>query len=220
MNHVPMSHEEAITKQMVERFALGELTGEDREKFEAHFFDCQECFDDVRLTSEFLHHARHVLSDEPEKGWLARMTADLWRPAPALVSALLLCVVGAAFYQNQKIDAMRTPRVESRYFLGGQTRSPQGEKPIAVHTDVPVSLIVEFTPSAEFKSYQAQILSDSGQVKYSIPLNPQGGDVSVGIVLPAESLKEGKYNVVILGKPGAGDAKDIGGGSFYLQFVN
>ena len=155
-----------------------------------------------------------------ERSSLARMTADLWRPAPVLVSALLLCVVGAAFYQNQRIDTMRRPRVESRYFLGGQTRAPQGEKPIVVHRDAPVSLIVEFTPSAEFKSYQAQILSDSGQVKYSIPLNPQSGDVSVGIVLPAESLKEGKYNVVILGKPGAGDAKDIGGGSFYLQFVN
>ena len=117
MNHVPMSHEEAITKQMVERFALGELTGEDREKFEAHFFDCQECFDEVRLTSEFLHHARYVLSREPEKSWLARMTADLWRPAPALVSALLLCVVGTAFYQNHKIEMMSRPKLEARYFL-------------------------------------------------------------------------------------------------------
>src|SRR5437016_6591666 len=204
MNHVPMSHEEAITKQMVERFALGELTGEDREKFEAHFFDCQECFDEVRLTSEFLHHARYVLSREPEKSWLARMTADLWRPAPALVSALLLCVVGTAFYQNHKIEMMSRPKLEARYFLGGQTRSPQNEKPIVVRRDVQLSLNVEFTPSNEFKSYQAQIVSDSGQVKYSMALNPQEVDDSVSVVLSPESLKEGKYNVVILGEPRSG----------------
>src|SRR5437764_1172693 len=190
MSHDPMSHEEATKNQMVERFALGELRGNDRERFEAHFFDCQECFDEVQLTSEFLRHARSVLSREPEKSWLSRMTADLWRPAPALVSALFLFVVGTTVYQNYIIDALKKPKAETRYFLGGQTRSSQQEKLFVVHHDAPLSLKVEFTMENEFKSYRAQIISNSGKVKYSIPLNPQEGEDSVDIALPSESLKE------------------------------
>ncbi len=220
MSHDPMSHDEAARDQMVERFALGELRGSDRERFEAHFFDCKECFDEVQVTSEFLRHARSVLSREPEKSWFSRMAADLWRPAPALVSMLFLCAFGTTVYQTFRYAASIKPKVESRYFLGGQTRAPQGEKPIVVHNNIPVSLSVEFTPGSEFKSYRAQIMNDSGKVKYSIPLNPQEGDDSVSVVLPPESLKEGKYNLVIFGNPGTGPPKDLGGGSFYLQLAN
>ncbi len=220
MSHDPMSHEEAAKNQMVERFALGELRGIDRERFEAHFFDCQECFDEVQLTAEFLRHARSVLSRGPEKSWLSRMAADLWRPAPALVSVLFLCAVGATVFENFRIAALVKPRVESRDFLGGQTRSSQQEKLFVVHHDSPLSLRVEFTMENEFKSYRAQIISDSGKVKYSIPLNPRQGDDSVDLVLPPESLKEGKYNLVILGNPWSSPPKEIGGGSFYLRLVN
>lgn len=220
MSHESMSHEEAAKNQMVERFALGELRGSDRERFEAHFFDCQECFDEVQLASEFLRHARSVLSREPEKGWLSRMTAALWRPVPALVSALFLCVVGTAAYQNHKIDALREPKAATYYFLGKQTRAPQAEKPVIAHSDTPVSLSVVFTPESEFKSYRALITSDSDKVKYSIPLNPQEDDDLVYVVLPPGSLKEGKYNLLIIGNSGTGSARDIGGGSFYLRLVD
>ena len=228
MSHDPMSHEEAAKNQMVERFALGELRGNDRERFEAHFFDCPECFDEVQLTSEFLRDARSVLSREPEKIWLSRMTADLWRPAPALVSVLFLFAMGAAAYQNYKIDALRKPKIESRYFLGKQTRAPQGEKVIRARKDVPVSLKLELDQALdqanEFKSYQVQITNDSGKVKYSIPLDPQvdpqEDDYSVSVVLSPKVFKEGKYHVAIFGNQRAGSPKDIGGGSFYLQFAN
>jgi hypothetical protein len=220
MSHDPMNHEEAAKNQMVERFALGELRGSDRERFEAHFFDCQECFDEVQVTSEFLRHARSVLSREPEKSWLSRMTADLWRPAPALVSVLLLFVVGAAVYQNLQIAAFKKPKAATNYFLGKQTRAPQAEKPIIAHSGAPISLSVVFTPESEFKSYRALLTGDSGKVRYSIPLDPQEDDDLAYVILPPGSLKEGKYNLVILGNPSSGPFKDIGGGSFYLRLVD
>lgn len=220
MSHDPMSHEEAAKNQMVERFVLGELRGSDRERFEAHFFDCQECFDEVQLTSEFLRHARNVLSREQEKSWLSRTTADLWRPAPALVSALFLCALGTAAYQSLRVVALIKPRVESQHFLSGQTRAQGDERRIVVRHGDSVSLSVEFAPGSEFKSYQAQIISVSGKIKYSIPVNPEEGEVSVSIVLPPGSLKEGKYNLFILGNSGSGSSKDVGGGSFYLQLAD
>jgi len=48
----PVSHEEAIKQKMAERFALGELPDEDRARFEAHFFDCKQCFENTRLSAE------------------------------------------------------------------------------------------------------------------------------------------------------------------------
>ena len=43
-----MDHAEAINKGAVERYMLGQLSGSDCEEFEIHFFECQECAQELR----------------------------------------------------------------------------------------------------------------------------------------------------------------------------
>jgi anti-sigma factor RsiW len=43
-----MNHWEATKNLVVERYILGELDEAQRDEFESHFFDCQECAEDLK----------------------------------------------------------------------------------------------------------------------------------------------------------------------------
>src|SRR5215472_3383639 len=98
-----MNHEQAVRGQAVERYVLGELTPEERDAFEGHYFDCSHCFEQVKLSAQFLHHAHEVLDPEPEKGWLAAMLGDLRRPVAAFATAALACAIGIGIFQQVQI---------------------------------------------------------------------------------------------------------------------
>lgn len=219
MNIDVMSHEQAVSYQAPERYLLAELTQDERQAFEAHYFDCPACFDQVRLGAQFLGHASAVLDPEPEKGWLARMLGDLSRPAPAFASAMLVFAIGTGVYQHATIADLKAPRVEFRYVLRGDQRGGPA-KQVRVARKAGLSLSVEFTPKPEFTAYEAQIVTESGRVKYSVPVTLQGTQDSITIALPADALDAGKYSVVVQGQAKDGAKTEVVRGWFDLQFVN
>ncbi len=220
MNNDVMSHEQAVNKQVAERYLLAELSQEEREAFEGHYFDCPVCFEQVQLGAEFLRHTRDVLDPEPEKGWLARALGDLRRPAPAFATAALALAVGIAVYQQSAIAGLKAPRIESRYMLTGQAKAEGSARILSVSHKAGLSLKVEFLRKPEFTSYEARILSASGKVKAALPLPAAVTDDSVAISLAAETLDAGAYSVVVYGIDAAGARTEAGSGAFALQFVD
>jgi hypothetical protein len=226
-----ISHGHAVQNQMAERYVLRELPEDQREAFEAHYFDCNECFRDVKLAAEFLHHTHVVLPPGREKSGLARLTADLWPPLPAFAAVLLFCALGFNVYQRQKIESLKAPRAESRYFLSGEARSrgdgaasgdlarERGPEPklISIPRDLPVSLEVEVQRDPTFRSYEARILDSSEKLRFSIPLTLGQDDISASIVIPPGSLSEGRYSLVVMAQKIEDGEKEVGRGSFYLQ---
>src|SRR5438094_2310870 len=90
-----MDHDTATRMNAPERYFLGELSGEDRDAFEEHFFSCLECTEDVRALTVFAANAKAVLRREstgpaPHAGMLLSGRA-LWISA-GLNLALLLGV--------------------------------------------------------------------------------------------------------------------------------
>src|SRR5437868_9577060 len=59
-----MDHETAIRINATERYFLGELSGEDRDAFEEHYFCCPDCSEDVRAMTVFAANAKAVLRQE------------------------------------------------------------------------------------------------------------------------------------------------------------
>lgn len=59
----PMTHDDALRTMAAERYQLGEMTEAEREAFEAHYFECQQCAEDVRVGA--------VLHDGARAGWVA-----------------------------------------------------------------------------------------------------------------------------------------------------
>jgi len=217
-----MSHDQAVSSHAAERYIVGELSGAERESFEGHYFDCPDCFEQIsvdgRLMGEFLGHAREVLDPEPEKSWLAQMLADLRRPAPVFVSALLLCALGIGTYQQVQIADARKPKVEASFFVPNDVKG--AAKAISVSRKAQLSLRADFTPSSEFSSYRAQIVAESGKVEYVLPLAAGQTGYSITIGLPASSLSAGTHFLVIEGRKSDGSVTELQHGAFDLQFVD
>jgi len=49
-------------KGTAERYVLGEMADVERDEYEAHFFSCEACADDVRAAAAFLANARSQLA--------------------------------------------------------------------------------------------------------------------------------------------------------------
>jgi len=211
-----MNHDEAVSSHAVERYILGELSSNEREAFEGHYFDCSDCFEQIRLGGEFLARTREVLDPEPEKSWLAAALGDLRRPAPVFASALLFCAVGICAYQQSVIGGARRPRIEASYFL---TDARSASNHVEVSRKARLSLRVPFH-KGEFASYQAQIVTEAGKVRYTIPIPDQHAGDSITIGLRADELDAGRYSVVIQGLSKDGAASEVGSRSFELAFVD
>jgi anti-sigma factor RsiW len=60
-----MDHSEAVRRGAAEKYLLDELLSADRDEFEQHFFDCQECAADLNGAAAFLHAAQIELKRSP-----------------------------------------------------------------------------------------------------------------------------------------------------------
>ena len=94
-----MNHQEAQRREAVEKYLLEELPPPERDEFEEHFFDCQECASDLKTTAAFIDEAKRQLGRAPAAAPAPRARPRfrfefLWRPAFAAPAfALLLAVI-------------------------------------------------------------------------------------------------------------------------------
>jgi hypothetical protein len=218
MNLETMNHDQAVSSHAPERYLLGELDPEERDAFEGHYFDCAACFDEIKKGSQFLSYSREVLDPEPEKGRLAAFLGDLRRPAPAFVSAALLLALGIGTYQQVQIADARHPKIEASFFVPNDVKG--AAKTISVSRKSQLSLSADFTPNSQFTSYRAQIVAESGQIEYTLPVTTNQTGYTLTIGLPASALGAGKHSLVIQGLSRDGSPTEVGHGSFDLQFVN
>src|SRR5450759_2792195 len=81
-----MQHQQALGTKASERYLLGEMSEPERFDFEAHYFDCPACADDVRAgvalacgvkavcaEDSALRPDTVVVREAPRRGWLSRL---------------------------------------------------------------------------------------------------------------------------------------------------
>ncbi len=90
-----MTHTEAVDTLATERYLLGEMNDTEREAFEAHYFDCADCADEVRVAASLAEGVRAGLlppttvqpfrrpAKRPPAGWL-RSPVLPWAVAASL----------------------------------------------------------------------------------------------------------------------------------------
>ncbi|MGE5243764.1 MAG: zf-HC2 domain-containing protein [Betaproteobacteria bacterium] len=89
-----------------ERYLLGEMTEPEREAFEAHYFECAECADDVRAGATMKEGVRLGLLEAPSVRPFVRAprTASRWLRSPAIpwaIAACLAVVVSVTFVTSR-----------------------------------------------------------------------------------------------------------------------
>lgn len=234
-----MDHSEAVNAMMAERYLLDELSPDERDAFEEHFFDCAECAIDVRAGAAFVQEAKAQLpgltleaapkarAASPVKdsdSWLDRLRRLFSSPLLAgPVFAALIAVIG---YQNLvTVPGLRTvatePRLLTPVTLHGATRG----EPVAIDADrgAGVVLMVDVPVRPEITSYSLALTDPRGKLAWTQNVS---GDVvvaqgdTVSLVIPGSGLQAGTYSLRISGSAAAGTQTELEQMSLAIRLRN
>ncbi len=215
-----MDHQQAVKNMMAERYLLGELGPQERDAFEAHLFECTECFEQVRAGTEFVHYIRRIGAEETaaaasQPGWRRLMDQAL-RPAPALAFAACLLAAISVYQNITTIQNLKAPQLETRYILTEQSRS--AEQVINVPAKGRFRLALEFQPQKEFVAYEALLAGEDGKVRRRVPFPVEPSQTMVEISFYAGDLKPGRYFMVVQATDPSGQRQELARDPFKLQF--
>jgi hypothetical protein len=236
--HSVMDHDVVVRQKMTERYLLGELNADTRDKFEEHFFDCPECALGVRAGALFVEQSKVVLAeksnpasahilgkpipgkpgpaktDPVQEGWFAWL-----RPAFAMpVMVLLLLVIG---YQNlimypQLRQAMNRPRVLPFAAINVGTWGSDG-RVISARPGEGFLLIVRIPPDGIYSQYVADLHNPAGKVEWSLMIPASSTQDQWPVQVPGSRREAGSYILIVRGVTAAGESKEVGRAAFELQ---
>lgn len=130
-----------------ERYVLGELQGEERERFEEHYFTCPDCARDVEELDLLGRGTKAVGASLPERplGWAEKLTQWWARPQVGFVTAsAMLVFLATSGYQAMQLQKAGSEEAEAvtAYALRPETRGEVPElrvsgKRVLVEVDLP-----------------------------------------------------------------------------------
>ena len=204
-----MTHQQALDGLASERYLLDEMTEVERFEFEAHYIDCTECAEDVRLGETIRQEARRagpVASGGSGVGGPAKVltSAKWWRrpmvAAPWAAAATLALVTG---YQSLVMvpglrDAVSSESIEP-VMLRGNTRSAAAATTVTIGRGqrfVALSADVLTPPSSSQVAYEildsTRTAVASGQSRI-----PSSGAPLMLLVPVAELQRAGHYTLAL-----------------------
>jgi hypothetical protein len=222
-----MDHAEALQSHATERYLLGEMTPQQRETYEEHYFSCQECAADVKATTILIDNAREFVRKLPvgeavpsSGGFLSWM-----QPAYAMAAvAVLVVVIG---YQNlvsiPRLKQGTAESVQSLTSFSLVTAGSRGGNDLVfnIRPSQPFGLYVDIPGNQNYGSYVAEVQTESGSAKFTVPVSAEQAKETVQLLIPASTLASGRYNLVILGISAAdrnGAGQEIVRYPFTLQY--
>jgi Putative zinc-finger len=205
-----MDHQRATELGAVEKFLLDELPPAQRDEFEEHFFGCQDCATDLRMTAEFLDLARKELGRGTIERTATKPQKRSWFDVfarPAVLTPAFGLLLGIIVYQNSvvlprfsgQIADLRQPQVvTSVSLIGGNSRGgtlPQVSGPAGQ----PVLLSFDIPAAQPYPAYTCVLIDASGAVIWRIPVSASLAQDTVSISVPAGALHSGDYTLVVQG---------------------
>jgi hypothetical protein len=200
-----MQHQQALANKASERYLLGEMSEPERFDFEAHYFDCPACADDVRagvalargVKAVFAEDAAlrphtAVVSEEPRRGWFS------WLPLPATAAVALGCL--AAWQAFVVIPSLRwagSPQALSPIVLRAAARGE--EQALTIRRDQSLSLLSLDVNSADpGAALTYEVVAPGGATRHKGPtLAPAAGSPLI-VVLPNSAIREAGAWVLLL----------------------
>ncbi len=210
-----MDHDLATRENLTERYLLEELDAESRDNFEAHYFSCPVCAEDVRMGAAFVDALKAVLRDESALPKVARKNLARyglldWLRFPAFapyaVAAMMSFVV---LYQSSvTIPGLRMsePQILASVVLHPATRGsvqtiviPPKDKTFQISADV--------NASGEFSSLRCSFRNATGETVVELTTRKTERD-AVNFLLPTGLFPPGTYSLTIAGLTDLGEKSD------------
>jgi hypothetical protein len=216
-----MNHQDALQIHAAERYLLNELTADERNDFEEHYFGCPECADDVKAVFTFADNAKAVFADqagrqvEPQRkqslGWWASFNMA-W--AASAAAALLL---GVTVYQSllvvprleRELAEANAPRVVPSVVARAATRGDEAAVQIGKDERF-VHLVFDVNSAKPGASYACEVRDGSGRIIFALPVSISAPGTSLSLLLPTAQLPPGPYTVSI--RPQAANPNAPGAG--------
>jgi len=231
-----MTHDEAIREQAVERYLLGELSGEARDRFEEHFFDCALCAADLKDASRFVDGLRALPpsafaaqnsdSAAPAIHAVPRRPLSV-RLAPWLGPALAACLLVLAWQNVVVLPGLRRsaasfdqPAVLNATVLANINARGSDVPTLSApaHGAFVVSVDVPSRPGAA--SYQCALYDSQGHSLWQVPVSGQQADNTVFLHIPTDKASAGTNELRIFSISADGrQAAEIGRYHFNLNIL-
>jgi len=202
-----MTHQQAIDQLASERYLLDDMSEMERYDFEAHYFDCVTCAEDVRL-GELIRQEAHragavaPAATEPVRGKV--ITPAQWWQRPMVVApwAAAAAVVVLASYQSLvTVPALRgamEPQALAPVALRGATRGAD----VAVVKMTPgqrfVALTADVMAEPQVRSLNYELLDANRSVVLSGQAPVPSSTAPLMLLLPVDELQRaGRYTLVV-----------------------
>ncbi len=189
-----MKHEFAMATQAVERYLMGDMPGEERSAFEEHYFSCEICAEDLRVTARFIENAKSVWQEDalqaPKLTFVDWLKAKWLSPA---VAAVAVAALGVIVFQNTVvIPALQAPVAGPALALELPSRAALP----SLHAGDPLHFLVAPESRIDTDKLWVELRSESGGVIRShIENAPKPGE-PVELYFPG-TLKPGRYIITI-----------------------
>lgn len=208
-----MHHKVAENTHAVQRYLTGDLSADERDRFEEHLFDCPACIAELRETQVFMANLKAVLAEESFEvpvntapTWIDRIRGWLIQPAPALAGALGLLVAYQNLVQIPNFRRAVAPQAVVAEVVPPETR---GEIPvIRPHPGdrfFSITMDINLTPAPDVLYWEVRKMSGETVQTGSAPGRP-----SLTLLLPVGNFSSGRYVVETRGQtkvPASGPAQ-------------
>jgi hypothetical protein len=217
-----MDHQEAIRLKLNEQYLLGELSPEQRDEFEEHYFDCRECANDVRTGALFVQQSKILMREEREREstrvpipvppappWLAWLR-------PVVAAPLLACLLAFLGFQNlvtiPKLTQSNSATVMPAAYIKIGTYSSEVAD-VTVRPGQGFLIDAHIPPDSTYTSYVAKFYNPAGKLETSLPISLASPSAVVRdqyfLRIPA-ARASGTYLLVVAGVSATGDTKEVG----------
>lgn len=211
----------------VERYLLGELSADERDRFEEHFFSCVECSDKVLAGATFIDNARAVLPQldltpvpVPAKvrdkgfGWFPWS----WAPQAAFACIVLLGAITA--YQNAiEIPHLKASAGSNELAISGVpvlTARRAASNLVFKAKQQVASVVVANEWEESFPRYASEIQKDAAQ-EAVLSASPVAASGSVIVSIPVARLGAGKYTMILYGVSESGARQVVARHPFAIE---
>lgn len=211
-----MDHQQARELRAAEKYVLGELPGEQRERFEEHYFDCSECALDVQTCTAFVAASKEIFQEKSVKwpvendekaerkrsrwaGWLKPLIA-----IPAL-AALVVMAGHEARQVKQRASAEANGAAQALvpnadFELRGGDREANESVAVRVQPGEAFGLHFDFIPTQRSEKYVGEVQDQSGRVVMRIGIPAERVNKEVKFVVAPRRLGPGEYALLIYGE--------------------
>ncbi len=200
-----MTHEDVVNSQAVEKYLLAELSLDEREHFEQHYFECPECAAEVQVAESFAANARAVLAEEAGRRATYRPVKPRkvlgllgWRrPAFALAWGMAALFAVLSLVLQMRLNRLGAPQAYPAFFLHGTAR---GDEQVlrAQRTARFVGLSLDVPPGHSPAKYQCALQDPAGHTRCCIDLPaPSDPGASLNVLVPVSGMTSGRYTLVL-----------------------